>query len=153
MEKTGSFQTKRVHHRLELRSLPSQSTLVGGGLCLKTTTGRAWGEFLTKDEGAMKSEDTLMPGTAAFSTKTVTSMKPCRLSPPGKEMMVSRLLGEEAKEGRRPGQFEPSSCDLRTLTVFHGRQDPNLCLSGRVLGTILSKKYLAPLGHFILVQS
>lgn len=42
-----------------------------------------------------------MPGTAAFSTKTVTRMKPRRLSAPGKEMMVSRLLGEEAKEGRK----------------------------------------------------
>lgn len=33
-----------------------------------------------------------MPGTAAFSTRKVTRMKPRRLSPPGSEMMVSRFL-------------------------------------------------------------
>lgn len=40
-------------------------------------------------------KDTLIPGTAAFSTKTVTSIKPRRLSPPGNEKMVSKFLGKE----------------------------------------------------------
>lgn len=66
-----------------------------------------------------------MPGAAAFSTKTVTSTKACRLSPPGKEMMVSRLLEERGhQEGRRPCQLEPSSPDLKTLDVYHGLDDP-----------------------------
>lgn len=43
----------------------------------------------------LRVEDTLIPGTAAFSTKTVTSTKPRRLSPPGKEKMVSKFLGKE----------------------------------------------------------
>lgn len=40
-------------------------------------------------------ENTLIPGTAAFSTKTVTSIKPRRLSPPGNETMMSKFLGKE----------------------------------------------------------
>lgn len=80
----------------------------------KTTARRGQDGYVTEDEGAMKQEDTFMPGAAAFSTKTVTSMKARRLSPPGKEMMVSRLLRERGHQERsRPCQSESSSPELR----------------------------------------
>jgi hypothetical protein len=45
-------------------------------------------------------------------------MKPRRLSPPGNEMMVSRLLEEETKKRRKSDQLEPNSYDLRTMTIM-----------------------------------
>lgn len=50
--------------------------------------------FRTKKKKCHK-ENTLIPGTAAFSTKTVTSIKPRRLSFPGNEKMTSKFLGKE----------------------------------------------------------
>lgn len=90
----------------------------------KPTTGRGQSGCGTEDGGAVKQEDTLMPGAAAFSTKTVTSMKARRLSPPGKETMVSRLLGERGHQGkRRACWLEPNCPDLKTLGVYRGLED------------------------------
>lgn len=46
---------------------------------------------------------TLMPGTAAFSTRNVTRMNPLRLSPPGSDMMGSRFL--QGRAGRSAAAF------------------------------------------------
>lgn len=50
------------------------------------------GAFRASKELRARWYPTLIPGTAAFSTRRVTRMKPRRLSPPGSEMMVSRFL-------------------------------------------------------------
>lgn len=49
-------------------------------------------EYLWAQVAVGLENPTLMPGTAAFSTRSVTRMNPRRLSPPGSDMMGSRFL-------------------------------------------------------------
>lgn len=60
------------------------------GYSLAAPRAGLWGQAAAGHSGG--SRPTLMPGTAAFSTRKVTRMNPLRLSPPGSDMMGSRFL-------------------------------------------------------------
>lgn len=60
------------------------------GYSLAAPRAGLWGQAAAGHSGG--SRPTLMPGTAAFSTRKVTRMNPLRLSPPGSNMMGSRFL-------------------------------------------------------------